>query len=950
MFSKLAKKISWMLLLIFIASCKEEQSNEIDLSGEWLFQLDSLDSGIKNKWFKKTLTDRLQLPGTVTTNGKGRKVDEHTKWVGDVILDNKNDWTKNPNYQPYLKGDKYLFPFWLIPELHYYGAAWFQKEILVPEHWNDKHLELVLERCHWETKVWINDVEIGSNNSLGTAHRYYLSGVLKPGKNKITICVDNRVKNIDVGPNSHSISDHTQGNWNGIIGEMKLIKTDRVFVKNIQVYPDIADKKIKVVLSISNTTNFEQKAKISLQTVQNKSKNSGVLFTKNLTLKKGTEVIELEYDMGENIALWDEFTPNLYTLKSTLKTDVTNNQKETVFGMREFIVKNKQLVVNDRPVFLRGTLESAIFPKTGFPPTNVEAWKRILNICRAHGLNHIRFHSWCPPKAAFIAADELGFYLQVEVSSWANQGASVGDGKPLDSWLYKESNRMIKAYGNHPSFCMMSYGNEPAGKFHEKFLTEFVNYWRVKDQRRLYTSGAGWPMIDENDFHLSHHKVRIQGWGEGLNSIINSKAPSSDYNFYEAVKNLKAPMVSHEIGQWCAYPNFKELEKYKNSHLKATNFEIFERSLKDHGMEHLSEDFLLASGKLQALCYKADIEAALRTPGFGGFQLLGLHDFPGQGSALVGVLDPFWEQKGYISPEEYRRFCNETVPLVKFPKRIYISDEPINVGVDVSHFGEYQLKKARPKWKITNTKGGILQKGVFKAMDINWGNAIALGEIITSIHTEIPVQLNLEVEVNGFKNGWDFWVYPAVTKEKEDGILIVQKLTPETIKILEEGGNVLLTIKKGSVSSEFGGDIGVGFSSIFWNTAWTGGQKPHTLGILCNPEHPALAEFPTEYHSNWQWWDAMSHSNAINLERFSQKVIPIVRVIDDWVTNRSLSLLFEAKIGKGKLLFSGVDLIENNENRPEARQLLHSLLQYMKSDKFSPKTTLGKNEITKVFK
>ena len=109
------------------------------------------------------------------------------------------------------------------------------------------------------------------------------------------------------------------------------------------------------------------------------------------------------------------------------------------------------------------------------------------------------------------------------------------------------------------------------------------------------------------------------------------------------------PAVVHEMGQWCVYPNFDEVRKYTGP-LKPKNFDIFHDSLAEHGMLDQWRDFLRASGKLQALCYKEEIEAALRTPGIGGFELLDLHDFPGQGTALVGVLDPFWESKGYITP------------------------------------------------------------------------------------------------------------------------------------------------------------------------------------------------------------------------------------------------------------------------------------------------------------
>ncbi len=314
------------------------------------------------------------------------------------------------------------------------------------------------------------------------------------------------------------------------------------------------------------------------------------------------------------------------------------------------------------------TLECAAFPKTGYPPTDIAAWLRIFKICRSYGLNHVRFHSWCPPEAAFEAADQTGFYLQVECSSWANQGATIGDGTPLDKYIYDESVHIVKTYRNHPSFCMMVYGNEPAGDKHLQYLTDFVNYWKKKDARRLYSTAAGWPVVADNDYNSSPDP-RIQAWGAGLQSIINSQPPKSDYNWTAQIAKWKHPTVSHEIGQWCAYPDFKEISKYTGV-LKAKNFEIFKDKLQTNGMASLADSFLLASGKLQALCYKADIEAALRTPGFGGFQLLGLYDFPGQGTALVGVLNAFWENKGYITGNGYSQFCNAVVPLAKLPKMV----------------------------------------------------------------------------------------------------------------------------------------------------------------------------------------------------------------------------------------------------------------------------------------
>ncbi len=655
---------------------------------------------------------------------------------------------------------------------------------------------------------------------------------------------------------------------------------------------------------------------------------------------------EIEYPMGESPLLWDEFNPNLYVMQLSLESDQGTHQKEITFGMREFKVEGKHFSVNGRPVFLRGTLECAIFPLTGYPPTDVDEWKRILKIVQDHGLNHMRFHSWCPPEAAFKAADELGVYLQIEASAWA----TIGDEKPIDQWIYKEAEDIIDTYGNHPSFVMMAYGNEPSGKNHKEYLAKFVDHMKKLDNRRVYTSGAGWPLLDNLDYY-NHKGPRIQGWAEELNSVINALPPQTEFDYDKLIQETPMPYVSHEMGQWCVYPNFKEMSKYTGV-LKPKNFEIFKETLKNNHMGHLADSLLLASGRLQVLCYKADIEAALRTKDMAGFQLLDLHDFPGQGTALVGVLDAFWDEKGYVTPEEFRRFNGATVPLARLGKRIFLNNDTLKASVEVAHYGEKPLKDITPKWELTDKNGDVFAEGNFLKKNIPIGNGIQLGDITVNLEkAEKAQKLTLTVHVGENKNSWDVWVYPfkkePIADEKE--IRVVQKLDVGTANFLKNGGKVLLNVTKGDIASGKGGDIGVGFSSIFWNTSWTNGQKPHTLGILCDPEHPALSDFPTEYHSNWQWWDAMSHSNAIILDDFSPDLKPVVRIIDDWFNNHRTALIFEAKVGKGKLLVSGVDLHTNLDERLEAQQLLYSLKKYMVNDKFDPEVTLQSNDLKDLF-
>lgn len=923
-----------LLLITSTISTHAQVPEKIDLAGEWAFATDPKDEGVQGRWFAKSLADKIRLPGSMTTNGKGDDITLQTPWTGSII---DSSYFFKPEYARYRQPGNIKVPFWLQPVKYYKGPAWYQKSVTIPDTWKGNGLELFIERSHWETTVWVDDQPIGKQNSLGTPHVFDLTKALTPGPHQLTVRVDNRVKEINVGQNSHSISDHTQSNWNGMVGRLFLAARPATYIREVQVYPDIQKKQVVTRVTIRSRTGKPVKVRIEIgATSPNPQAEKLNPLTREITLQGDSTTVEVNYPMGNAPLLWDEFHPHLYTLKVRLTAgNGGTEEQETTFGMREFATRGTQFTINGRLTFLRGTLECAIFPKTGYPPTDLASWLRIFNVCKSYGLNHVRFHSWCPPEAAFEAADRSGLYLQLESSSWANQGATIGDGTPLDRYIYAESERMVKAYGNHPSFCMLAYGNEPAGKNHVSYLRDFVNYWKKKDQRRLYTTAAGWPVIPENSYN-STPDPRIQAWGDGLKSIINRQPPSSNYDWSNIIAKWQHPTVSHEIGQWCVYPDFKEIARYDGV-LKARNFELFQETLQDHGMASLADSFLLASGKLQALCYKADIEVALRTPGFGGFQLLDLHDFPGQGTALVGVLNPFWEDKGYITGPQYRQFCNATVPLARFPKMVYLTNEELRVPVEVAHFGETEWKEVTPAWRITDASGKVVFAGQLPKADIPFGNALQLGEIKQALGSITqPGKLTVTVAVGNQQNSWDIFVYPASLPTVNDGILVTRQLDDQALKVLNQGGKVLLTLKKGTLEPDKGGDVQIGFSSIFWNTAWTKGQAPTTLGILCNPSHPALKYFPTEYHSNWQWWDAMSHSNAIRLDAVSPDLKPIVRVIDDWVTARPLGLLFECQVGKGKLLVSGIDLLDGPEKRPEARQLLYSLRRYMAGNQFQP--------------
>lgn len=927
-------------------------ADEAALAGPWRFALDRDDAGETQRWFARPLPETIQLPGVLTAQGHGDVPNFHTRWTG-------TGWKYPKMYQEYQSPENFKFPFFLQPPRHYVGAAWYQRDVEFPAEWKGKRVELFLERPHWQTTVWLDERLVGSQNSLSVPHCFELTPSAAPGRHVLTIRIDNRL-HINVGPLSHSVTDHTQGNWNGMVGAIALRATAPAHIASVRVFPRVEDRSVLVRVEARGADGGRVRLTVEEENAKTVSAEGVV------ALRQGRG--ETRLSLGPRAELWDEFRPRLYRLSARLETpadsasspaaaataarpanDDSGDVRTVRFGLREVGAAGGRITLNGRPIFLRGTLECCIFPLTGHPPTDTESWRRIIRICKAHGLNHIRFHSWCPPQAAFDAADELGFYYQVECSSWANQGAEIGSGGPLDDWIEGETERVIEAYGNHPSFVLLCYGNEPAGKNHVAWLRQWVARWRQRDPRRLYTTGAGWPVVEGSDFHSSP-APRIQAWGGGLKSPINAQPPTTDFDWSGVIARMPpGPVVSHEIGQWCVYPNFDEIEKY-TGYFRAKNFEIFREEARRNGVLPWAKAYLHASGRLQVLAYKHDIEAALRTAEFGGFQLLDLHDFPGQGTALVGVLDPFWDEKGYCTAEEYARFSGPVVPLARIKRMVLSNAEKLEARFLLAQFGPDALRGVAPRWSLTRPDGSLVAGGELPPRDLATGQLHELGECAVPLdQVKEAAQLRLDLSVGSAANHWDIFVFPsAATVEAPAGVEIVSEFDERAMARLEAGGRIVWFVPPRLVRPDpQRGPLLTGFSPIFWNTAWTDWQPPHTLGIYCDPKHPALARFPTESHSNWQWWEIVSRAAPMIVTEH-RDLEPIVHLIDDWFTARKLALVFEAKVGRGKILVCSADLESDLDARPAARQFRRSLLAYAAGEQFQPKTTLTAAELAAI--
>lgn len=870
---------------------------------------------------------------------KGDDVTVRTRWTGSLY---DSSYYFNPYMEKYRIDGQVKLPFFLTPDKHYVGVAWYQKRVTVPDSWKGERVVLFLERPHIETTVWINRQEVGMQNSLCVPHVYDLTSYVTPGKSYlVTIRVDNRIKEINVGPDSHSITDQTQGNWNGIVGKIELQSTPKVFFEDIQIYPDLAGKKALVRMNVRASSSVNGEITLSAKSFNTDVNHEIAPVYQTVTVRKGDNLFEMELPMGQDFLIWDEFSPALYRLTATLKNGKQIETKQIQFGMREFTINGKWFYINGRKTMLRGTVENCDFPLTGYAPMDVASWERVFRICRSYGLNHMRFHSYCPPEAAFIAADLVGFYLQPEGPSWPNHGPKLGNGQPIDKYLMDETIALTKAYGNYASYCMLACGNEPSGHW-VNWVSKFVDYWKTADSRRVYTGasvGGSWKWQPHNQYHV---KAGARGvtWAK--------RQPESMSDYRAKIDTVRQPYVSHETGQWCVFPDFNEIRKYTGVN-KARNFEIFRDILEDNDMGGQAHDFMMASGKLQAICYKHEIEKTLRTPDYAGFQLLALNDYSGQGTALVGVLNVFFEEKGYINAAEFRRFCSPTVPLARIPKFVYTNDESFHADIEIAHFGATPLREARTIYTVKDEYGKVYAHGTVGSSDIPIGNLFSLGSVDLDLGAiDTPQKLNLEIciENTSAVNDWDFWVYPAHVELAEGDVYTTDTLDEQAISVLEQGGNVLITAA-GKVS--YGKEVVQHFTPVFWNTSWFKMRPPHTTGIFLNEYHPLFKEFPTEYHSNLQWWELLNKAQVMQFTDFPDDFQPIVQNIDTWFISRKIGVLFEANVLSGKLMMTSMDITSQLEKRVAARQLHKAILDYMNSDNFRPSTIVPVERVQELF-
>ncbi len=928
---------------------------DIDLSGSWELSCNQMASGsIEQLELPGDImySHSVMIPGCLQGQGIGDEVSRDTNWVQSLY---DKQWYLREEYM-FAQEDKVRVPFLSQPPKTYRGKAWYKKKLFIEQKLD---YTLSIECTKWKTCAWIDGRLAGEYRSLCVPHVFSL-GMLDAGEHELVIGIDNGWQ-LPYRPDGHGVSDALGATWNGMSGAVILTGKSEISFQKIKAIPDLESNTVHFDITLENKFSKEMTVNIQCNlsfTKQNITESSS--FEVNLVPGKSRHM--LSCCLTKKVDAWDEFCPNLAVAVFQMETlhgngtsaSMCSDSEKITFGFVKAETKDGCFIINDRKSYLRGTHIGGEFPLTGYTDCSFEYWNKIMVTIREWGLNFIRFHSFCPPRAAFEAADLAGVYLQVECGMWN----IFSKENPMNQVLQEEARAILDNFGNHPSFLCLSPSNEPGGDW-DLPLQDWVAWCKEYDSRKLYTMQSGWPypyppdQIHGQDYVYFHRS----GFGVEPGGTIRGPKGWNGEDYRISVKGIKYPVICHELGQWCSYPDFDIVNKF-TGFMEPGNYEVFKASAISHGVYENNKEFAYCSGMLQTAMYKEDLEANFRTPHVYGFELLDLHDYLGQGTALIGVLDAFWDKKAGTDKVLWNKFCHETVPLARLYKKVYTCGEKVSVPLEICHFGQNDIT-AQIEWKLFDkVSGTVCDTGTFSVMSIPIGKNIEIGMIKMSMPVSGASALQLTVSIHtGTKiageNEWNLWCYPAII-DKWNGEtktikaigscserIIATRCWETAFSELKKGSRVLFAPPMSSLSYRC---PPLKFTPVFWNSQM-GPTWDRGMGLVIDQNHPALLDFPTEKYADWQWEEIMKDAGGFLTEALSGRAESIVTVIDEWNRNKRMTLLLEANVLKGKLLLC----MAEPKNHASSRQLYKSLFRYIAGSEFAPKQDIDSFELRSLF-
>ncbi|WP_276356610.1 glycoside hydrolase family 2 protein [Cohnella caldifontis] len=919
----------------------------IPLDGEWRFFLDPADEFSSGKLPEAArFESRIRVPGSWEEQGFG----------DEPLLQQIDTWTKIREYT---------------------GTGWYRLEFEAEAAPENGAARLTLAGVRWASQVWLNGRYAGRESSLSVEHVHDVTGLLVPGRNELLIRVDNRM--LLPLADSHIHTRHTATEWGGITGGAVLELLPPLRIRGVRVTPDLAGRAFRCLVE----TDGDPGAVAGCRVIARFTAPSGETFEASADCQgTGTQVV---CPLGEFPAYWSDVSPLLYEAEFALaRGGATEDRVRQRAGFREFRAEGQRLLLNGAPVFLRGYADCCIFPLTGYPSWDKEHYARQFRIAKSYGFNHVRLHSWTAPAPFWEAADEAGMLVQAELPHWSalyQPRSAVPDGE-VDAFLEAELIRIYDRLNAHPSFVLFSMGNELVEDDGNVRLNEWVRLAKERDPSRLATDNTGFGQLPEQD-RAGDFYIHSFNWHKPLKTEEIAK-PATDRDFSAVTRLTDKPVLGHEHAQFSMYVRPQEREKYTGV-LRPTWLETTEETLRRKGLDARVDEFIAASGVHQVRSLKEALERVRRTPGAAGFQLLDIRDFPGQGHATTGILDVFWDDKGFADPETFAGFNGPTSLLMECVTRTFYAGETLSARLLVSHYGEALPLTGRVGWSL-KSGGEVLGEGSFPLSGQTRGSVEAAGTVRVALPDSGACSLVLEawLEEEGgrgaIRNEWSFWAFDRVRPDpsyasvwtsaaslklafygirSEPGpsfdaaasirrglrLAVVDRLTTPVLQYLANGGRVWLMAGE----SEIADAVVTKYLPVFWNYLMFSEQAGGTMGTVIRP-HPALGAFPHDGNSDWHWYHLFNGAPAVCLDAVPE-IEPIVEPVDNFNRAKRLAYAFEANVGRGRLLVTTLNFRAADDlKKPETAFLLRQFLDYARSEAFRPQGSMTLGQVLGLFR
>ena len=851
----------------------------IDLSGEWHVA-------------GTNFTGRVQLPGTLADAGLG---EFQTPAHHAAYTERTSKTTLALKYK-------------------YHGVAVYSRTFALTAEQAAKPLEVFLERVMWTSRLKIDGREYGFCDSLGAPHVHRIpAGAIAPGAHRMEIAIDNS-RQYGVAMKAHGYGEWMQSVWHGALGKIELREVNPL--EGVRVFADYpANGKVRFELPEGFVADAQSVVSDDLSLTGFVAEPSP--YAQGRVMVTAT--------LAEEPQAWDEFNPRLYTV---MFLDAKGGfEKKLRFGFRTPGRKGNRLLLNGRPLFVRADIDNCHFPLTGYPNMGKREWMRFFAIQRNNGMNAIQLHTWTPPAAAFEAADELGMMIFCELGYWNETGiASSFAGKgnaALDSWLQRELKAVADAYGNHPSMVSTTFGNE-LGFCNFDALDKWMSAHKKYDPRRLTMCSTARKVVPSDDFIVTH---RYPGLG-GTRGLLGGAA---DYDYEKVYSKAPIPVIAHEIGQWPVYPMWDEQIPKFNGLLDPWRWVPRREMAISNNTFRFAREFHSASMQTSRHFYKLETEGLLRTPSCDGIDYLSMRDYTGQGEALIGWYDAFFDAKpalGEVPP--FSVLMSTTPCLAKFAKFLWTSNETFTARLLVRN----ELADAIPAGTRWRWSFGIHSGWAVAEKPIPAGELADVGGISVELSSFAAPSRS---ELRFGDNSWRIYVLPRiqVPDPLPEGVLITSD-PAAAAKALAAGGRVIYTGK--SAKSDI-----TTFNPIYWSTGLFATNQKHVgFGAVVDADHPALAQTGCDYWLDEFWRklfsDGKRDATSHRLEGLPADFRPIITVVPDLHHSYFISPFFEVQVGEGRLVVCGLNI---NANSTAARLFKHMLWRYAASEEFNPKWKVG---------